>query len=187
MPTPSDRVTEIVGKATKAPRQVRISRKVRDACRFMVYEGLKRRDAAERVGLTDNALYIAFRKPEVLALQQEMMADLRQSAAARSIARVDRLADEADSEHVRLQANTFLLGIEGVRPAERHVHDHTHRIVPGYVLDPSGPDLQRPEHLRDVTPGPPLIEGEGQEVPEQAETCGDVPQGSNGNGEKGPV
>lgn len=161
MPIPSPRVTELVNKDGKQPRQVRISRKVRDAVALMVYQGMKRDEAAEEVGLKPQSLYVAFRKNEVRALLNEMLADLRQSAAARSIARVDRLADTAESEHVRLQANTFLLGIEGVRPSERHVHDHTVRIVPGYVLDPGGPDLRRPAHLQDTGP---VIDGEGREI-----------------------
>ncbi len=129
----------------------------------MAFEGLERKKAAEKAGLKDDSLYVALRRPEVKALLNEFVADLRKSAAARSIARVDRLADESGSDHVRLEANKFLLGIEGVRPVERHQHDHTVKVVPGYVLDMSGPDLQRPESLRDVGH---IIDGDVREVPE---------------------
>lgn len=167
MPKPSPRVVETVNKDGVRPRQVRISAKVRHALRCMAFEGMERKKAAEKAGLKDDSLYVALRRPEVKALLNEYVADLRKSAAARSIARVDRLADSAESEHVRFQANTFLLGIEGVRPSERVEHDHTHRIVPGYVLDPSGPDLGKPDHMRDVTP---QIANLGTDEPQGAES-----------------
>lgn len=161
MPIPSDRVLETVGKDTKTPKQVRISRKVRDAVELMISQARKRADAAQQAGLTDDALYRALKKPEVQALMRERLADLRKSEAARSIARMADIADTGRSEAAKVEANKWLAGIEGVRPAERVQHDHTHRIVPGYVIDLGGPDLERPAHLQGDGP---VIDGEGREI-----------------------
>lgn len=181
MPIPSPRVIETIAKDSQRPKQVRISVKVRDALKLMAFEGKSRKQAAKAADISEDALYRALRKPEVKRLLNEYVADLRKSAAARSIARVDRLADEAGSDHVRLEANKFLLGIEGVRPSEHHVHDHTVKVVPGYVLDMSGPDLGKPEHMRDVSP---QIASLGTEEPKEAESCTSVRHAAESNDPK---
>lgn len=118
-----------------APREVRISRKVKRAIELQIDEGLRRPEAAQKAGLTDNALYIAMRKPEVLAYRNERLRVLRESAATRSIARVDILADTAVSEHVKLGANELLMGIEGISKVTKtenmHVHQH---LIPGLTI-----------------------------------------------------
>jgi hypothetical protein len=117
------------------PRQVRISTRVKHAVEAMVERGLRREDAAKEAGLTDNALYIALRKPETLAYRNDRMRVFRESAASRSIARVDRLADEAVSEHVKLGANELLMGIEGIGKVQRSENIHVHQgSVPGLTI-----------------------------------------------------
>lgn len=118
-----------------APRQVRISRNVRRAIDAMVLQGEKRARAAEIAGITDEAMRKAMHKPEVLAYMNTQQQALRTSAAARSIARIDNLADGSDSDHVKLDANKFLLGIEGVSPVQKsesiNVHKH---LMPGLTI-----------------------------------------------------
>jgi hypothetical protein len=122
-------------------RKTRISAKLHTAIRLMVEEGQKRPDAAKAAGLHDDSLRKALKRSDVLALRSHMMRVLRESEAARSIARVARLADDAESEHVRLGANTLLLGIEGVVPVQRveALHKHEH-VIPGLsiVIMPRG-------------------------------------------------
>lgn len=117
------------------PREVRISRRVKDAIDAMVEGGLKRDLAAKHAGLTDHALYVALTKPHVIAYRNERLRVFRESAASRSIARVDKLADDAASEHVRLGANELLMGIEGISKVQRsenlHVHQH---VIPGLTV-----------------------------------------------------
>lgn len=142
--------------AARSGGKVRISRAVRDAVALMVFHGKSRAEAAEAVKLQDDSLYRALRKPEVLSYRHELMKHKRGEEASRSLERVAKLADASNSDHVKLQASQFLLSLDGYRATEHVVHDHTHKIVPGYVLDPSGPDLTKPPHLegkaRDVTP-----------------------------------
>lgn len=122
-----------------APRQVRISRLVRAAVDLMVEQGLKREIAAKQAGLKDHALYCALRLPHVLAYRNDRLRVFRESAASRSIARVDILADTAVSEHVKLGANELLMGIEGISKVTRSENVHTHQhVIPGLVVHRHG-------------------------------------------------
>jgi transposase-like protein len=148
-----------------AERKTRISAKLREAIRLMVEEGMNRSDAAQKVGMKDNSLYVALRRPEVLAVRTRLMKVLRESEASRTISRVARLADTAQSEHVRLGANEFLAGIEGIAPVARGEVVHRHEgQVPGLTIVFS-------DHPREIG-GPvidgvarPALDGNGQPLP----------------------
>lgn len=131
--------TEIVTvqhERASAPRQERISRAVKRAIDHMVFEGLKRDKAAEKAGIADHTLYTSLRKPGVLAYLNAQQQVLRTSASARSIARIDNLADDAVSEHVKLQSNVFLLGIDGISPTQRIENTHLHlNQQPGLTIN----------------------------------------------------
>lgn len=140
-----------------APKQVRISPRVRAAIDLMVFEGAKRPDAAQKAGITDHTLYVSLTKPHVLAYLNTQQGVLRTSASARSIARIDNLADESESDHVKLESNKFLLGIEGISPVAKsesiNVHKH---VLPGLTIMTGGWSpheiAQKPAELLDITP-----------------------------------
>jgi hypothetical protein len=114
------------------PRQERISRFVKVAIEHMVEHALSRPDAAKAAGITDHALYCAMQKPHVIAYRNELLRVLRSSEASRTIARAAKLADGADSEHVKLQANTWLHEIENGKPTQRTENTHIHKgVLPG--------------------------------------------------------
>lgn len=121
--------------SAKEPRQVRLSRNIRRVIDATVFDGAKLVDALQTVGITRSAYNLASRKPEFAAYQQECVRVLRTSAAARSIGRVDNLADTAASEHVKLSANELLMGIEGISKVTKtenmHVHQH---LIPGLTV-----------------------------------------------------
>lgn len=134
----------ILHERSKAPREVRISRNVRRAIDVMVFEGAKRSVAAQTAGITDGALQLAMRKPEVLAYMNTQQGVLRTSAAARSVARVDILADEAGSDSVKLDANKWLAGLQGIAPIQRsesitHLVHHQPGLVVMRTAEPSVP------------------------------------------------
>lgn len=133
---PATELVTVQHQHAAAPRQVRISRAVRIAIDQMVFKALKRPDAAQTAGITDNALYQALRKPAVLAYLDTQQQVLRTSAKARSIARIDNLADDAESEHVKLQSNVFLLGIEGISPVTKTENININKnMQPGMTLN----------------------------------------------------
>jgi hypothetical protein len=118
-----------------AERKTRLSAKVRAALSYMVEEGLSRKAAAEKAGCSNHWLYQRLREPSVLAFRAELMDVLRSSEASRTIARAATLADGAVSEHVRLQANTWLGGLDGIAPIDRSVIEHNHTgQQPGMTL-----------------------------------------------------
>lgn len=132
--------------------KLRVSNRVKVAIDAMVDDGLTRAKAAEVAGISDHGLYVALRKPHILAYRRERMEVLRASEASRSISRVAKLADSAESEHVRLGANIHLMGIDGVVPVQRvegrYLHEHLHH-TPGLTIVFTPPRNE-----------PPIIEGE---------------------------
>ncbi|MEO6022488.1 MAG: hypothetical protein ABIP64_05115 [Burkholderiales bacterium] len=136
--------------------KVRVSAKVRIAIEKMVDNGLNRAEAAKVSGLTDHALYCALRKPHVLAYRSDRLEVLRSSEASRTIARAADLADNAQSEHVRLQANEWLGGLDGVSPVQKSETIHHHRnVTPGLVIVMGG--WQAPDSQDQVIDQKPLI------------------------------
>lgn len=116
--------------------KARISKRLREAIRLMVEDGLTRAKAAETAGMTDHGLYSALRKPHVRALRRELVGALRESAASRTIARAEKLADSAESEHVRNDANKFLASLDpDTAPINRNESTITHKgIGPGLII-----------------------------------------------------
>jgi hypothetical protein len=96
----------------------------------MVLECLTRKEAALKAGLTDHALYCALAKPHVAAYRNTVLGVLRNSEAARTISRGVLLADTAQSEAVRNDANKWLAALEGISPIAKseslNVHNHMH-------------------------------------------------------------
>ena len=121
---------------TQAPKKVRISSMIKAAVDAMVFEGVSRPEAAKAAGCGEDNLRLALKRPNVLAYLNEQSRVLRTSAAARSIARIDNLADKATSEHVQFESNKFLLGIEGTAPIHRsEINANVRLSTPGYVID----------------------------------------------------
>lgn len=120
-----------------AEPKTRIGSRLRVAITGMVEEALTRQDAAKKAGITDHALYCALRKPHVQAYRRELMEVLRSSESSKTFARVAKLADGAQSEHVRLQAAIHLGEVDGISPVQKgqfeHAHTHAH-IIPGLTV-----------------------------------------------------
>lgn len=69
----------------KQPEKLKITGKVRTAIQSMVWQGLKRDEAAEKAGIKDNSLYVALRRPDVKAFYLAELDVLRTSERARNI------------------------------------------------------------------------------------------------------
>lgn len=118
-----------------AEKKARISKRLREAIRLMVEDGLTRAKAAEIAGMTDHGLYSALRKDHVRALRREMVGALRESAASRTIARAELLADGAESEHVRNDANKWIASLDpATTPIQRSEVTHHGDVGPGLVI-----------------------------------------------------
>jgi hypothetical protein len=62
-------------------RRGAVTGKLKTALDLMVWENLKRKDAAAQAGLTDPSLRFAFRKPHVMAYYRAELAALREKPA----------------------------------------------------------------------------------------------------------
>lgn len=123
-------------EALEQPRKTRISPRVREAVRLMVDLGRKRSDAAQAVGITDDGLYRALERPDVRAYRNHLMQVFRESAASRSLARIDTLADTSTSESVKFESSKLLLAFEGISPIAKSENLNIHKgLQPGLVMN----------------------------------------------------
>jgi hypothetical protein len=77
----------------------------------MVWQGLKRNEAAEAVGMKDNSLYAAFRKADVRAFYLSECEVLRMSGRARRIHRLEGLVEQDENKMAAVQASRTLDGM----------------------------------------------------------------------------
>lgn len=91
-------------KVQAGNRTVRMTARVRAAVEAMVWQGLKRDDAAKAAGMKDNSLYAALRKPDVRAFYLSECEVLRLSGRARRIHRLEAVVEQDDNRMAIVQA-----------------------------------------------------------------------------------
>ena len=128
-------------KEKKAPV---LSQKTKDAIDLMVFEGSKRKDAAEAVGILDDSLRRALLKPDTLAYLNDQMEVLRTSGRPRALhTMIDLLEDKNSS--VKFKAAEYLdgqnRGTHTIGATQVNVQvNNTVSVTPGYAID------LRPDH-----------------------------------------
>lgn len=90
--------------ASKPAEVLKISGKNKVAIDAMVWEGLNRKDAAQKAGLKDHALYVALSKPHVKAYYMRQLDVLRTSERARNIHTLTDVRDQKSNQMARVQA-----------------------------------------------------------------------------------
>jgi hypothetical protein len=83
-------------------RRGAVTGKLRTALDLMVWENVKRKDAADKAGLADASLRFAFRKPHVMAYYQAGLKALRDNLRARNVHRLDDIADTSRNDMARV-------------------------------------------------------------------------------------
>lgn len=116
------------------PADPRIRGRLREAIELMVYEGLVRKAAAERAGMTDHSLRCALNRDHVRAFRTSLFRAMVNAEAERSVAVMVQLRDTSSSEHVRLEAAKQLAALGGVKPPETPKNTRPDAI-PGYIID----------------------------------------------------
>jgi len=84
--------------AAKPAKPLKVTGKNKVALDLMVWEGLKRSEAAEKAGLTDHSLYVALTKPHVKAYYIQQCEVLRTSGRARRIHRLEQMQEQDDNK-----------------------------------------------------------------------------------------
>lgn len=151
----------------KQSKEIVLTPAVKGAIELMVFEGRKRPEAAEGVGLKDDSLRKALIKPDALAYLNECMEVLRTSARPRALHRMVDLLD-AKTERIQFESAKYLDGMDrpshAVGATQINVQvNTTTNVTPGYMvkLDRSGG--AQIEHL---------AKGEGKALPHMQ----DVPE-----------
>lgn len=104
MPSTSLAPLQAAEPATKQPKPLTVTGKNRVAIDAMVWEGLKRSDAAAKAGLKDHALYVALTKPHVKAYYLAQCEVLRTSGRARRIHRLEAMLEQDDNKAAVINA-----------------------------------------------------------------------------------
>lgn len=95
----------------------------------MVWEGLNRKQAAEKAGIKDHALYVALSKPHVKAYYLKQLDVLRTSERARNIHTLAEVRDQTSNQMARVQAVKALEQISDEEQGNR-----TTQTSPGMVI-----------------------------------------------------
>lgn len=82
----------------------KVTGKLKAAIEAMVWENLRRKDAAAKAGLADASLRFAFRKPHVMAYYHAELAALRNNLRAHNVHRLDKIADDSNNDMARVAA-----------------------------------------------------------------------------------
>lgn len=144
----------------KQNKEISLTPAVRSAIELMVFEGQKRPEAAEAVGLKDDSMRKALLKPDALAFLNQCMEVLRTSARPRALRKMDELLD-AKTERIQFEAAKYLDGMDrpshAVGATQVNVQvNNTVNVTPGYVLDLRPEDMvnsaQQIEHLEPSSP-----------------------------------
>jgi hypothetical protein len=83
-------------------RRGAVTGKLKTALDLMVWDNVKRKDAAAKAGLADSSLRFAFRKPHVMAYYHAELKALRDNLRAHNVHRLDKIADDSKNDMARV-------------------------------------------------------------------------------------
>lgn len=89
------------------------------ALEMMAYEGIDHVLAAQRVGMRSDNLLRVFNAPHIKAIYNQLVAHIRTNAGMQAYVRINRLAQTSESDHVKLEANKWVAGVDGMAPVKR--------------------------------------------------------------------
>jgi hypothetical protein len=121
---------------------------------LMAYEGVDIRTAAQRVDMHIVSARQAFARPAVKASFAQLVKEIRDNAAQSAYLRINHISQNATSEAVKLDANKWVAGVDGLSPIKRIEgrHSHTHAFAGFEYVKPGG-------IARDITPEPDSLSG----------------------------
>lgn len=147
-------------------KPIPVGPKTKAAIELMVFEGKKRKEAAEEIGMSDETLRQSLLKPHVLAFVNQCQEVLRTSLRPRALHTMGELLDDKNSS-VKFKAAEYLdgqnRGSHTVGGTQTNVQINTTvNVTPGFVIDLRPDELANAgvqiEHLEadEVIPLAPL-------------------------------
>lgn len=138
-------------KLRKQKKEPVVTTAVKAAIDLMVFEGRKRAEAAEEVGLKDDSLRKSLSKPDTLAYLNDQMEVLRTSGRPRALhTMIDLLEDKNSS--VKFKAAEYLDGQNrgthtiGATQVNVQINNNV-SVTPGYAIDLRPDDAPQIGHL----------------------------------------
>lgn len=137
---------------TTIPNAARLSTKMRSVLEYMLENGCNVTTAARQTGMNIQAAQRAFRQPHVKKAYRSMLNDLRENAAQNAYLRNIKLAEKAESERLRFDANRWVAGVDGISPVTKvqGQHQHSHSFAGFEYGDIK--DVTPDQHTQDVVP-----------------------------------
>lgn len=124
----------------------RLSPVAREVVELMAREGLSTEMAVERVGANMNAMKKALARPPAKRYYNQIVANIRSGAPIQAYNRIVHMAMTASSEAVRMDANKWIAGVDGLSPLKRIEGKHSiNHTFTGFEFDPNAAPI-------DVTP-----------------------------------
>lgn len=99
-PTPSRHQVDAISRS----KPLQVTGRLRKAISAMVWQALKRADAATFAGMTDHSVREALRRPHVMAYYRSECEVLRKSTLARNIQTLEEVRDQPRNAMARVQA-----------------------------------------------------------------------------------
>lgn len=155
--TPTRQAIAVQGRS--APGKV--TGRLRKAIEAMVWDGARRREAAEAQGLTDHGLRCAFRKPHVKAYYLSELEVLRTNERARNIHRLVEIREHAPN----MPAVNAIKALEQIGDEESRTSGAVQQ-APGLVIVVAsrGTDVEARQFIKDINAKHSL--GEGKPIPD---------------------
>lgn len=101
----------------------------------MVWEGLNRLAAIEKVGISTSYAYRLLRSPDVMAHYRAELDVLRSSVQARTVHRMVELSEQDDNQTAAVAAGKLLLGLEAQKERAAGATVNVAVLTPGWVID----------------------------------------------------
>jgi predicted DNA-binding protein (UPF0251 family) len=118
--------------AAKGPeklQRLKLTRKVREAIDLMVWNGLKREEAALQVQMKDNSLYVALTRPDVKTYYLNQCEVLRTSGRARRIHRLEAMLEQDANKAAVINAALALESIGNDQASVNAQQTHSPGVV----------------------------------------------------------
>ncbi len=110
---------------------VKIHSNTRKAIEAMAYQGLPVSVAADRFGIRRDNFTRVLNRPEVRVAFNQLLAAIRDNAAQAAYMRMNDLAMNAKSERVRLMANEWIAGVDGIAKVQKVEGSIRHQVLFG--------------------------------------------------------
>ena len=133
-------------KTSKDAKNLRITGKNKAAIDAMVWQGLKRADAAQVAGLKDHALYVAMTKPHVKAYYLSQCEMLRTSGRARRIHRLNDMVEQNDNKAAVINAALALESMGNDQASVSAQQKQSPGVVIQIINAPAQPVVRTIEH-----------------------------------------